>query len=90
MFQVSSALKFLHHRRIIYRDLKGDNILVRKFPDPSVEVFSVPQVHLMLTDYGISRSVSIAGNKGLQGTPGYIAPEIMRYSGKESYSDKVI
>ncbi|XP_065648790.1 leucine-rich repeat serine/threonine-protein kinase 1 isoform X3 [Hydra vulgaris] len=86
--QISSALKFLHSQGIIYRDLKCDNTLVRKFPDPSNES-SISQVHLLLTDYGVSRSVFIGGSKGNQGTPGYIAPEISKYTGKEIYSEKV-
>nr|XP_047128450.1 leucine-rich repeat serine/threonine-protein kinase 1 [Hydra vulgaris] len=86
--QISSALKFLHSQGIIYRDLKCDNTLVRKFPDPSNDS-SISQVHLLLTDYGVSRSVFIGGSKGNQGTPGYIAPEISKYTGKEIYSEKV-
>ncbi|XP_065648792.1 leucine-rich repeat serine/threonine-protein kinase 1 isoform X2 [Hydra vulgaris] len=87
--QVSSALKYLHKEGIIYRDLKCDNILARKFPDPFNESPSTSQVHLLLTDYGISRTVFIGGTKGLQGTVGYMAPEISKYSGKEIYSEKV-
>lgn len=44
---------------------------------------------IKLADYGISRSAALAGMKGLGGTPGFMAPEIEKYVGKELYTDKV-
>lgn len=87
--QISSALKYLHRHHIIYRDLKCENILVWAFPGPSVPDPENHQVLLKITDYGISRSVSLGGIKGFLGTPGFMAPEILQYTGKESYSVKV-
>ena len=69
--------------------MKCENVLVWAFPAPTVSEPENHQVLLKLTDYGISRSVSLGGIKGFQGTPGYMAPEILQYTGKESYSDKV-
>ena len=60
------------------------------FPDPSVKRPGNFPVQLKLADYGISRSVAISGAKGLMGTHGFMAPEIIRYWGKESYTIKVI
>ena len=42
-----------------------------------------------LSDYGISQFVSTQGAKGLVGTPGFIAPEILKYHGKEAYNESV-
>jgi len=42
-----------------------------------------------LSDYGISQFASINGVLGLAGTPGFIAPEILKYNGKEVYTNKV-
>ena len=69
--------------------MKCENVLVWSFPDPNVSDVINYQVMLKLTDYGISRSVSLSGTKGFHGTPGYMAPEILRYTGKESYTAKV-
>ncbi|XP_068698664.1 leucine-rich repeat serine/threonine-protein kinase 1-like [Montipora capricornis] len=87
--QCASALKYLHRHHIIYRDLKSENILVWSFPAPTSSDHANHQVTIKLADYGISRSAALAGMKGLGGTPGFMAPEIEKYVGKELYTDKV-
>ena len=47
-------------------------------------------VHVKLADYGISQFSNIDGLLGLAGSPGYIAPEILKYCGKEIYTNNVI
>lgn len=91
--QVSSAIVYLHTNRIIYRDLKADNVLVWQFPRPNHQIqqqkASAAQVLLKLADYSISRCVLPTGTKGFAGTPGFMAPEILKYNGEETYSEKV-
>lgn len=60
-----------------------------QFPAPTGQSQSTHQVTIKLADYGISRSAALAGMKGLGGTPGFMAPEIEKYVGKELYTDKV-
>ena len=75
----------------MYRDLKGDNVLVWRFPTPNNPplVATNNEVLIKLSDYGISQFASINGLRGFAGTPGFIAPEIIKYHGKEVYSNKV-
>src|SRR5260370_18557719 len=65
--QVASALQYAHERRIIHRDVKPENMLVRA--DGS----------LLLSDFGIATvahsSHSINLQQGIGGTLPYMAPE---------------
>ncbi|XP_067827754.1 leucine-rich repeat serine/threonine-protein kinase 1 [Heptranchias perlo] len=69
-YQIAVGLAYLHRKNIIFCDLKSDNILVW-----TLDVTN--PVNVKLSDYGISRQSFHEGALGVEGTPGYQAPEIM-------------
>ncbi|KAH0620056.1 hypothetical protein JD844_014594 [Phrynosoma platyrhinos] len=68
-YQIAAGLAYLHKKSIIFCDLKSDNILVW-----SLNVRE--SINIKLSDYGISRQSFHEGALGVEGTPGYQAPEI--------------
>lgn len=66
MRQVGSALGYAHARGVIHRDLTPENILIERETDRA-----------LLVDFGLSRLESDESDAAL-GTPGYVAPEVIR------------
>ena len=67
------ALAYLHDLDIVHRDLKPENLLL-KSTDNDVDV--------KVADFGLSKILGAAAmTQTACGTPGYVAPEILRGSG---------
>jgi len=63
------ALEFLHANRVLYRDLKPENVLIQA------------DGHVTISDFGLSKpgvSDPLRGARSMCGTPEYLAPEILR------------
>lgn len=79
--QTCLALKFLHDRNIVHRDIKTDNILLlddSENPNPG-------KISIKITDFGLAAKIDpeIGGLKGFAGTPEYMAPEVVRQPGNK-------
>jgi serine/threonine protein kinase/Leucine-rich repeat (LRR) protein len=78
--EVAAALHFLHYQGIIYRDLKAANVLLWTLDPDSL-------CHCKLANFGIATQLApIIGTKGLQGTKGFIAPEVIHISKQKHHS----
>jgi serine/threonine protein kinase len=75
MLQVANAMRYLHNRNIVHRDLKTLNILVQ----PNME-FSQGYLHVKLADFGVAKTYNMTETFSTQtpgqGTPTYAAPEV--------------
>jgi len=81
MRQLIDAVSFVHSKGIVHRDLKPENILLDA------------DMNVKLTDFGFA--VFLTDKEELQetrGTPGYLAPEVLRcgyYEGQPPYGQAV-
>jgi len=77
LYELIVALKYLHRRRVIHRDLKLGNL------------FLDANMHLKVGDFGLAAQLEHDGERKrtICGTPNYIAPEILE--GKHGHSYEV-
>jgi len=76
MRTLCDALAFLHEKHIVHRDLKPENLLYQSPADDSP---------IKVADFGLARVVSGKDMmKTACGTPGYVAPEILKNQGYDS------
>jgi myosin I len=81
LVQTCGAVKYLHNRNIVHRDLKTGNIFLDK------------NMNVKVGDFGLAACLVGEGALGLRrttmcGTPNYLAPEILERSGK-GHNEKV-
>jgi phosphorylase kinase gamma subunit len=81
MKQLFEALEFIHSKNVVHRDLKPENILLDD------------NFNIKITDFGFAKVVSPKEKLfDLCGTPGYLAPELLKasmYENAEGYGKEV-
>ena len=66
IYGIASGMSYLHAHNVLHRDLKPENILIDDF------------LHPKISDFGLSKVTEfISTQKGIKGTPAYLAPEIL-------------
>ena len=79
MLQIGEGVNYLHDQRIVHRDLKSTNILVK-----TMKIGNVEYVHAKVADFGISkakdRSTTYSDLTYNAGTPRWMPPELIRLS----------
>ena len=73
---IISALYYIHSKNIIHRDIKPENLVFDR------------NGYLHITDFGIAKFMNKNNKNETSGTPGYMAPEVMKgmnHSGSVDY-----
>jgi predicted outer membrane repeat protein len=70
IIKICHALQYAHQRGVIHRDLKPSNILVSPDSEPHIVDFGLAQVF-----WGSQKDVSVSTERGVAGTPAFMAPE---------------
>ncbi|XP_031133165.1 calcium/calmodulin-dependent protein kinase type 1D-like [Sander lucioperca] len=66
--QVLQAVSYLHENSIVHRDLKPENLLYYNTDE---------NAKIMVSDFGLSKTVEHGMLSTACGTPGYVAPEVL-------------
>jgi myosin-1 len=82
MIQTCGAIKYLHQRNIVHRDLKTGNLFLDKNMNIKVGDFGLAALLLSQNDFGAIRRTTMCG------TPNYLAPEVLEKTGK-GHDEKV-
>ena len=86
--QICGAIKYMHTRNVIHRDLKMGNLFLDKDMNIKLGDFGLAAILATKAEYKGVYNASIARRTTVCGTPNYIAPEILK-KGKNGHDHKV-
>ena len=73
--KIADAIAYAHEQGVIHGDLKPSNIIITKENTPKI------------IDFGLARIVGTENRSVAQGTPGFIAPEILQCTAADHRAD---
>ena len=79
MRQIVSGLKYIHGHKIVHRDIKLDNILVKFYSEDDLKKLNMMKTHIKICDFGIS--IHLDESKlayTALGSPAYMDPFILK------------
>lgn len=86
LYQVARGVEHLHGHRVVHRDIKPQNVLVRLLEPPGQHpVAGRPKLEVVLSDFGLCKMLddgpgsafALTGNHTAAGTTGWKAPELL-------------
>lgn len=84
--QITAGMNYLHSQQIIHRDLKPENILFYVTPYETQAIIKVADFGLSLVIADDRSSITMSR---VSGTPGWMAPELLRYIEDEEMKQKL-
>jgi serine/threonine-protein kinase/endoribonuclease IRE1 len=83
--QVARGVEHLHSRRVVHRDIKPQNVLVRLLKPGLQPIAGQPNLQVVLSDFGLCKTLddgpgsayAPTGNHTAAGTTGWKAPELL-------------
>ena len=79
MRQIVRGLKYIHDHKIVHRDIKLDNILVKFYAEDDLKNLNMMKTHIKISDFGIS--IYLDDNDlayTALGSPAYMDPFILK------------
>lgn len=86
--QICGAIKYMHARNVIHRDLKMGNLFLDQGMNIKLGDFGLAAILATKAEYKGVYNSSVARRTTVCGTPNYIAPEILK-KGKAGHDLKV-
>ena len=86
MSQIVNGLKYIHQHKIIHRDIKLDNILVKFYNEQDMKSLNMLHAHVKISDFGISAKLNQLDRAYTAlGSPAYMDPLILKKLNERNY-----